>query len=348
MKTMNWNKIFKATLFGAILVSTNLVEAQDIHFTQFAASPLTLNPALTGHHNGMWRATAIHRNQWGTVTVPFVTSGVSFDLPLARKIGQDDYLAAGLQLYTDKSGDGALTNNTALVSVAYHKFLGMDAKSAISLGMQGGFFQKSIDIPALYFSDQFHNGGYSPGTSLEDIKPKTSNMLAAIGLNFDHSFGEKFSIQVGAGAHNINQPRESLLRKESNEVGLGMRINSLIGADWKIGERLSILPAIMFQTQTNASELVAGLEAKMILGEPEIKSVATSLFLGAYTRTGDALLITGGIEFKGFRLGTGYDITGSKLKSAAPGTGAYEIALTYIKPNPLDFARKVYFPCARF
>lgn len=345
---MNWKNICKATIFSAVVAFSPAVNAQDIHFTQFNASPLTINPSLTGMHNGMWRANLIHRNQWGSVTIPYITTGASIDLPLFRKLGQDDYLAAGIELFNDKSGDGILANSTGLLSVAYHKFFGSDANTSLSLGMQGGFAQKSLDLSALYFSDQFRNGGYSPGTTTEQLRNKTSNMLAAIGMNFSQRIGEKFAYQVGAAAHNLNQPKESLLKVQNNEVGLGMRINAQLGAIWMLGERFSARPAVLYQTQTNASELIAGLEAHMIVGEPDIRSVATAIFLGGYTRTKDALLITGGLEFKGFRLGVGYDLTSSNLKTASTGVGSYEVALTYVKPNPLDFARRVYFPCARF
>ena len=40
------------------------LNAQDIHFSQFYASPLTLNPAMTGFVNGDCRAGVIYRNQW--------------------------------------------------------------------------------------------------------------------------------------------------------------------------------------------------------------------------------------------------------------------------------------------
>jgi type IX secretion system PorP/SprF family membrane protein len=345
---MNWKKTSRASLLGALMIASNFVQAQDIHFTQFGASPLTINPAFTGYHNGMWRASAIYRNQWATVTVPYVTTGVSFDLPLAKKIGQDDYLAAGVEMYSDKSGDASLLNNTVLGSVAYHKFLGRDARTSISLGLQGGFGQKSIDLSELYFSDQYANGGYSPGTTSEILRNKTSNMLAAIGMNFGHAFGEKFAIQLGAAAHNLNQPKESLLQKPSNEFGLPMRINSQLGAIWNIGERVSIRPAVLLQAQASASELIAGTEVNVIMGEPDIKSYATRIFLGGYSRIGDANLVTGGLEFKGFRVGASYDITASKLKTAGTGVSGFEVGITYVKPNPLDFARRVFFPCARF
>jgi hypothetical protein len=64
-------------------VSTALaVFAQDIHFTQFDMQPLIINPAFTGMFDGKVRAGAIYRNQWASVTVPYVTFGGYADLPL--------------------------------------------------------------------------------------------------------------------------------------------------------------------------------------------------------------------------------------------------------------------------
>jgi hypothetical protein len=38
----------------------------------------------------------------------------------------------------------------------------------------------------------------------------------------------------------------------------------------------------------------------------------------------------------------------SDLNVASGGNGGFEISLRYIKPNPLDFARRIAFPCSRF
>jgi hypothetical protein len=43
-----------------------------------------------------------------------------------------------------------------------------------------------------------------------------------------------------------------------------------------------------------------------------------------------------------------YDYNTSDLKSASGGNGGFEINLRYVQPHPLDFAKKVNFPCARF
>jgi type IX secretion system PorP/SprF family membrane protein len=343
---MNFKKIiFSLGLVGCAWAGN----AQDVHFTQFNLSPLSINPAFTGYHNGLYRVNAIYRNQWASVTSPYITQAFSVDAPIAKNIGQDDYLSGGLNLFTDKAGDGNLLNNTILGSIAYHKFFGQDANKSLSLGMQGGWAQKSIDLSRLYFGDEFTNGGYNLGTTNEQLKNKTSNFIANVGLNWGHKPGEKFSYQIGVAAYNINQPLETFQKLTPNsQVGLGMRINSQIGAIWDIGDRVSIRPAILYQTQTNASEFILGSEFSYLMGSTEVKSVASRLFLGGWTRTGDAFMVTGGLEFKGFRAGVAYDVTNSKLAGAVPGANSFEIGVSYVRPDPIDFARRVFFPCARF
>lgn len=346
---MKLNKISrKIAVTLALAVGAFSVQAQDMHFSQFNGAPMILNPALTGSFNGVYRVTGIFRNQWSSVTTPYVTFGGSIDGALKKDVAIDDYLSGGVSIYNDRSGDGNLANLSTLASLAYHKFLGEESKMSLSVGLQGGYTQKSIDLSRLYWQDEFKNGGFQVGTTGEQLNPKVKYFTANAGLSFGHAVSEKFAYQIGVAGHNLNQPNESLLKKQNNEVGLGMRINAQIGAIIQGGDRLSILPAFMYQTQTSATEMIAGTEFKYVVGEPDIASVATSVFVGGWYRFGDATLITGGLEFKGFRVGFAYDYNMSDLKVASGGNGGFEIALRYIMPNPLDFAKKIAFPCSRF
>jgi type IX secretion system PorP/SprF family membrane protein len=346
---MNINKATRK-LATAILTVASLfsAQAQDMHFTQFNGAPMMLNPALTGNYTGMYRATGIYRNQWSSVTTPYVTFGASVDAPLFRDVAVDDYLAGGLSVYNDRSGDGNLANLTALGSLAYHKFFGTDANKSLSVGLQGGYTQKSIDLSRLYWSDEFSNGGFQPGTTGEQLNPKISYFTANVGLNWQHSTGEKFGYSIGVAGHNLNQPKESFLKKQNNEVGLGMRLSTQIGAIWQATPRLSIRPAFLYQAQTSATEMIAGSEFLYVVGESLIRSDATGVYVGGWTRMGDAAMVTAGLEFKGFRLGFGYDYNISDLKVASGGNGGFEITFRYVKANPLDFAQRIAFPCARF
>lgn len=345
MKIMKSIRKISLAAFMMLVAGTN-IQAQDIHFSQFNGAPMILNPALTGYFNGMYRVTAIYRNQWSSVTTPFVTFGASLDAPIKKDLAIDDYLSGGISIYNDRSGDGNLANLSALASLAYHKFLG--ERMSLSAGLQGGYTQKTIDLARLYWQDEFKNGGFQPGTTGELLNPKVQYFTANAGLNFAHAVGDGFSYQLGVAGHNLNQPRESFLKKRNNEVGLGMRINVTAGAEIKGSERLFIRPAFLYQSQTAATETIGGTEFLYIVGEPDIRSVATGVFLGGWYRFGDATLITGGLEFKGFRFGVAYDYNMSKLKTASNGNGGFEVSLRYIKPNPLDFAKRIAFPCSRF
>jgi len=345
------NTFTRASLIAALALTVQTVQAQDIHFTQFNAAPLTVNPAFTGNFDGQWRAAAIYRNQWASVTTPFVTYGASFDMPIIHDLTVDDYLAAGVQLFNDKAGDGNLSNFSGLVSIAYHKFLGGGRESpnkALSVGFQGGYTNKSIDVSKLYFGDEFQNGQFNPGIGSEALNTKINYFTVNAGISWSHAPSENFSYTIGLGANNLNQPQESFEKKQNSEVGLGIRYTGQVGAIWYLNEKFSLRPAFLYQTQATANEFIAGNEFNLIVGNPEFRQFATNVFVGGWYRTGDAVMVTAGVEFKQLRIGVSYDYNTSALKTASNGNGGFEISLRYIAPNPLDFARKLIYPCARF
>ena len=342
--------ISRESLLLALCAGTQAAQAQDVHFTQFEAAPLILNPSFTGGFDGQWRAAAVYRNQWSSVTVPFVTYAASFDLPIATDISTDDYLAVGGQVYNDKAGDGNLTNFTGLVSVAYGKFLGAKANNLVSLGVQGGYSEKSLDLSRLYFGDEFLNGTFQPGTSGEYpyLNNKVKYFTVNAGLSYQARFSDNFGLVLGVGGNNLNQPKESMMKKANKDVGLGMRYNGQLGIIAYLGDKFSIRPAVLYQSQSTATELIAGSEFNYIVGSPDVRTWATKVFLSGYYRNSDAIMAAVGMEFKGFRFGISYDYNISSLKNASNGNGGFEISLRYIAPNLIDFAHKYAQPCARF
>src|SRR5829696_7497397 len=93
------------------------VIAQDPNFSQFFASPLTLNPALTGKFDGVYRVAGNYRNQWPTINNAFTTATVSLDASILRSsIPEYDQFGFGIMAFSDKSGNGVLQNNFLAVS----------------------------------------------------------------------------------------------------------------------------------------------------------------------------------------------------------------------------------------
>ncbi|MEK7225921.1 MAG: type IX secretion system membrane protein PorP/SprF, partial [Bacteroidota bacterium] len=70
-------KILLTLIAGVALLSEST--AQDPNFSQFFASPLTLNPALTGKFDGLFRVAGNYRNQWPTIPNAYQTKTVSVD-----------------------------------------------------------------------------------------------------------------------------------------------------------------------------------------------------------------------------------------------------------------------------
>jgi type IX secretion system PorP/SprF family membrane protein len=344
------NTIGRASLIAAFAFSVQTAVAQDVHFTQFNAAPLTINPAFTGNFSGQWRAAGIYRDQWRGVG-GFQTYAMSFDAPIVNDLSHDDYLAAGVQLYNDRAGDANLSNISALASIAYHKFLGggsQDPNKTLSVGFQGGYTQKSIDLTKLYFQDEFSNQDFQQGTSGEypNLNNKVNYFTVNAGISWAQSIGDRFGYVLGAGANNLNQPQESFKRKKNADAGLGMRYTGQLGAIAYLSDRFSLRPAALYQQQASATEIIVGNEFHYIVGNPEFRSFTSAVFVGGWYRPGDAMMATAGLEFKGFRLGFSYDRVTSSLKNAT--SGGFEISLVYVAPDPLDFARRLIYPCSRF
>src|ERR1035438_4013016 len=152
----------KKLLFGVsvALMLTGSAIAQDVHFTQYFTSPLTLNPAMTGLVADDIRFATNYRTQWNAVSPnPYITGTASFDIAMLKgKLPEGDALGMGMMVLYDKSGTGGLTNTTAGLSLAYHKAFGYDRQQHISIGIQGNFVQKTLDFAKLTFEDMFVNG----------------------------------------------------------------------------------------------------------------------------------------------------------------------------------------------
>ena len=88
----------KITLLSCLLLLlVTASQAQDPGFSQFFASPLTLNPALTGKFNGVLRVAGNYRNQWPDINNAFITTTVSIDGGILRnRLPENDTWGIGL------------------------------------------------------------------------------------------------------------------------------------------------------------------------------------------------------------------------------------------------------------
>jgi type IX secretion system PorP/SprF family membrane protein len=331
-------QILKSAVLALSVSATFTSTAQDAHFSPFEATPLSLNPALTGMFEGKVRASGIYYNQWGSVTVPYVGYGLSYDMPvLIRKQG---YFGIGGYAINDKAGDGDLQNFTANLSVAYHKQLSLIRNSEIAIGLKGGYNQYTIDLTELYFGSMpthiiVPNNNYALG-----MGNSVNYYSLCGGLTFSHAPSTKVNYIVGLSVNNTQEPNEAIQKKNTGEANLCY--TGTLGANLLFTKRITFHPAILYQYINFANNIIAGNEFRYHTLN------RLSVFMGAYYRIGDALNLTAGINTGKFRVGVAYDYNLSSLYPASNGKGGVMLNLKYIAPDFKSAGKKRFVPCNRF
>lgn len=318
--------------------------AQDIHFSMFYASPLTLNPALTGTGDGSYRVAGIYRNQYRSISTPFQTYAGSFDIKLLQAKLKSDVFAVGGLFAGDRSGDGRLTMNSGTLNAAFHKGLDKEHRHYIGLGVQLGYTSKSLQWQRLSYPNQFSvdAANFDPTVSSGETvdKPTVGYFDMGVGLSHQSRIGEKVGVLTGVTLWHIVPPKQSFL---GEQVKLSQRLSAHAGVRVQVTKNVYIYPNIIYQYQKKAQEINLGTSAEYHIAAGKSEAV---LSLGAWYRVKDAAIITVGAEYYHTRLMVAYDINASSLKPATNNRGAFELALIFngfIKKSRVEYP--VLVPC---
>lgn len=319
-------------LFVCVLLA-NAVKAQDPNFSQFFASPLTLNPALTGKFDGTFRVAGNYRNQWPTILNAYVTKTVSADFGIMKnRIPEFDQFGVGILGFTDRAGDGVLVTNAAGLSVAYHKALDEDGYHQIGAGFQGSYVNKRLDVTKVKFGDQLTPLGFTGVTSefFDNKQLNVSYMDINAGLLYNGSTDGYNNFYIGASMYHINRPKETF---QGGNFLLSTRTTIQAGGKIPAGNDNYIHLAANHSMQAKAHNTVVGGAFSYNVNHDE--NNPTNLYLGAWYRFKDAAIPYIGIEFSGLMIGATYDANTSSLKPASNSRGGMEVSLIYIK-RPTD------------
>ena len=299
--------------------------AQDLHFSQFFNSPLSINPANTGFiPDADYRLGVHYRNQWSSIlSAPYKTISAFGDAQLFRNTLENGWLGVGALILSDQAGSGSLTSTKIYGSVAYHQMLGNS--SLLSAGFNLGWANKRIDQSNLKFPDQFdgHFFDHNLSTMVALTNTSVSYFDMQVGLNYAYFPKEDIYINVGYSIHHVNRPKESFFTNDAADAVIPMRHIGFINAILKVNPKVIINPNIYFTTQAKATELMGGLNANYNLSDAgEIQLIA-----GLYYRYNDALIPMVGLEYKNIRVTFSYDVTTSSLNSFNNYRGASEFNL---------------------
>ncbi len=345
----------KIIAISTIILFGNLLNAQDIHFSQWGQTPALINPALTGSL-AVVRASVIYKDQWRSATVPYQTYGASFEMKFKASNWekQNQHLtriykkafsrtAGGLSFFNDKAGDGKMGSTQANLSFA--TFVKLSKKATLALGLQASIVQRKIDYSKLTFPNQYNGTGFDQTLSTgEDYNAQ--NFVYpdfAGGINWSYGFTEKsiaanneLRINAGAAMYHITQPKQKYLSATSD------RLNSklVLHADAVIGIRnsnVALVPSYLCEIKGKSYEMIEGFMVKYYFNDDSKYTgyLKRSAFgIGCAYRNRDAILLSALLEYENYAVGFSYDINTSKLAKATVGRGGPEIFIRFVTPSP--------------
>jgi type IX secretion system PorP/SprF family membrane protein len=311
------------------LCLSSAVLAPDPNFSQFFASPLTLNPALTGKFDGVYRVAGNYRNQWPTISNAYTTATVSYDAGIMKgRIPEGDQFGIGFLGFTDRAGDGVLTTNHIGLSLAYHKSLDENSYHQLGAGFQGVYTNKRLNVANLKFQDMLTPFGFT-GTTSEVFDHGDQNLSyfdLNAGILYNGSTNGYNNFYIGASMYHINRPKESF---QGANFLLNPRTTIQAGAKIPAGTYNYIHIAGNHSMQAKAHNTMIGAAYSLNVNNDEENP--TNVYLGSWYRFNDALIPYMGLEFGEWHFGASYDVNTSTLKPASNSRGGVEISLIYIR-----------------
>ena len=337
---------------GAFLALSNTSDAQDVHFSQYFTSPMTLNPGLTGLTQSDYRLAANYRNQWSSVNnTPYTTGTISYDMASLRgQFANGDYLGFGVLALYDRAGTAALQNITIGLSGAYHKAFGVDKQHTISFGLQATLVQKGLQQQNLRFEDEYdpRDQTFKVGTTADKLGNDLTYPDFAAGLIYSGRVSEHATVFGGASLYHITRPVETFL---GGNHKLYQRFAAYGGTQFDMNDRTVLYASTLFQVQGPNTSVMAGGAVGFIMnpGYDKEFSKASIFYLGSWYRYGDAIIPYVGFEWSKAQLGFSYDANLSGFSPATNGNGAMEISLIFNGAiNKADPAQRFVTGCPKF
>ncbi|NOT35820.1 MAG: PorP/SprF family type IX secretion system membrane protein [Saprospiraceae bacterium] len=324
------------------IIASYVVEAQDLHFTQYAFSPLHVNPANAGLFKGSYRVGGIFRDQAFAISSAGAYKTLNFyiDVTLPWKVRKNDWVGLGINVIQDRSGDIGWGAGGFIGQLAYH--LSINPKTTLSLGAQYGSSSFNVKSPQKANTESLIRGiqgavAFNNGAKYTDI---------TIGTDLSTAIGSaKHDLSVGVNAARINQPTATNLSTGAGQK-LGTLITGYAGLNYHLNQKLDLRNHIWVRSLKSFNEIIPQCVVSYLANvEKKIR-----LNAGLGYRFGDAVQLMFGADIDNLAFQIGIDQTLSGLRDAQSptGFGAVEFAAKYTgiivkKPDPKP---KVF--CPRF
>lgn len=327
----------KSLLASLMILSTVTCLAQSQQPSQFFATPLLLNPALTGKFDGNYRITST----LPSVGEAFISSSLALELPISiTSSSSKDSWGIGVRAMTGRSTNGVLASSNAAIATAYHKGLDENGNHQIGIGFQATYHRNTVNSDVTLNPEQLNALPELP-LSIPTELLRTDEMLKmnypaymdmSAGFLYNGSTDGINNFYLGASGYHLNRPCESYFGK--NFFGLEPRYTIHAGGSFPQNEGSRMLYfSTMVSKQAEMKTVTAGGAIGRILHNDV--EATHMLFIGAWARYNtyyNSLMPYFGIEHNGFQLGVSYEMAFSRSETPVPvRRGGVEVTFVYLR-----------------
>jgi len=299
-----------------LLSVASLVSAQQAgQYSLNQLNPFRYNPAYAGLDNSL-SATGIYRTQWTGIQGNPTYFTANAHMPLY-------FLQGGIGINIEQEELGA--SEWLKADIAYNYQLQLGKKGVLSLGLDGGIIQYTLDGAQLRTPE----GEYIEGQTAIDHKDDLLPISIDRGMAPTFDFGAYYQSETffgGLAVQNLSGARISL---STLEFLTERTYIAEVGANFEMNRTLTLTPYIyvksdLIQTQTDVSVLL----------KYENRFFGGVTYRGYDRYTSDALVFIGGIRLnEKMNLAYAYDLTLSQLRNYS--AGSHEILINYNLGKPI-------------
>jgi type IX secretion system PorP/SprF family membrane protein len=311
--------------------------SQDIHFSQFIATPLLINPAQTAL-GGNARMILNYKNQWQSVGSPFRTYAFSGDVALNKSKTHPNYFGMGVLFYSDKAGDSQM--GTTEGALTFSGIVKVSDNSKFSGGMLFGFSQRSINYDKLLWENQYD--GLTLNSALASNEPAGLKAYHFFdlggGVCWTYGKEEKYisandgvRATVGISVWHFGLPRYTFYGISDERLNTKLIMHSAVEMGLA-NSNVIFAPNLLYMKQGKLHELDLGGIFKFIIKENSKytgRIKASAIGIGVSYRYKDAIIPQFSYENSAYAFGISYDANISQLKAASEMRGGMEVYIRF-------------------
>lgn len=317
-------------LIAAIATAPALSYGQaDIHFSQFYETSILRNPSLTGVFNNDYKIGAYYRNQWSSISHPFITALGYGEARFPIGHYSNDYLSIGLLGYSDKAGSLNQTITSLYPAINFSKSLNNEKNRYLSVGFTAGYTQYGFDKGNATVNNQFQNGYFDPTNPTYEnfLNNKMTLWDLGAGINYNTSTGQANDVTyiIGLAGYHLTQPTFSYYQTPGITANMRWNVNGAIAFDVK--NNLAVQLHTNLAIQGTYMEWISGVLATLY--EDNIGKPSYAVTAGIFYRFQDAIIPVVKLKYGKTAIGMSYDVNVSSLKQASKLRGGYEVSISY-------------------